>query len=450
MAFTGRLLLATAVLTLAILPTDLAAQSTDATSVETAILDVLLARGIIDASEYEELLGIARSAVDVREAEISLIEARLERLRAPDMQVEGGTPGKLTFRSTDGKWSMRVSGRVQARIESIWHDNSDKYDGTNISVPRARLTVSGNAGAKNITYKLDIDASTGKSLFDNTKDDPKGSGFPAVNEAEAAKVKDAWMNWGFPNGDGLKFGHAKVPFGREQLISSSRLGLVDRSIASGEFTPGREPLMMYHGKAAGKKLEYAVAVSNGDGEGISNVKGDANNGMRTTARVAYNPLGPFKLDQAAFQTVESGDTLVGIGASISKVSDSSGKGSIAPAPGDETLTYGVDVQVMSGPFSFVAERFDRTNEPAAGGADVKDTGFTVQAGMFVVPNVWEIVARMSEIDFGTKADLKETSLGVNFYVDKHNGKWQFDISSLESDSADSDSKRARLQWQTVF
>lgn len=450
MALNGRLLIATILLVLAVFPARLAAQSAGSTSVETAILDILLARGIIDTDEYEELLSLARSAVDVKQAEILLIESRLQRLRAPDVQVEGGRPGRLSFRSSDGKWSMNIKGRVQARVESIWHDDSEGYDGVNISVPRARIGFTGNAGAENVTYKFEIDAGTNKKLFDNTKDDPKGSGFADVNERQDATLKEAWINWGFPNGDGLQFGQAKVPFGREALNSSSRLSLVDRSLASGEFAPGQEPLMMYHGKAADKKVEYYLSVSNGDGEGISNVQGDPNNGMRTTARLVFNPLGPMSLDQSAFQTVDAGNTLFSIGASFQNVADSSGKGSKAPAPGDDTTTYAVDLQLLSGPFSILAEHYDRTNEPAGGGPDVKDSGFTFQAGMFLVPNVWEIVARISQIDYGAKPDVKETSLGVNFYVDKHNGKWQFDISSLESDEANMDATRARLQWQTVF
>ena len=180
------------------------------------------------------------------------------------------------------------------------------------------------------------------------------------------------------------------------------------------------------------------------------MQGDPNNGLRTTARVVYHPLGPMKLDQSAFQTIDDGNTLLSIGAGVTDVSDSNGKGSKSPAPGDETMTYGVDVQVLSGPFSFIAEHFERTNEPAGGGADVDDSGYTVQAGLFVVPNIWEIVARISEVDFDTKADMKETSVGVNFYVDKHNGKWQLDFSQLDSDSAGKDSKRARLQYQAAF
>ncbi|MHC4845826.1 MAG: porin, partial [Planctomycetota bacterium] len=366
MAFKGRVLIATFTLLLAILPAGAAAQSVDSATVETAILDVLLARGIIDEAEYEELLGIARSAVDAKESEIMLIESRLERLRAPDVQVEGGKTGKLTFSSPDGKWSMNIKGRVQARVESVWSDTSGSYDGVNFSVPRGRIGISGKAGAENVTYKIEIDAATNKKLFDNTKDDPKGSGFPDVNEKSEASVKDAWINWEFPSGDAVKFGHAKVPFGREALTSSGKLNFVDRSLANGEFAPGREPMMMFHGKATDKKVEYAFSVSNGDGEGISNVKGDPNNGLRTAARVVYHPLGPVKLDQAAFQTVDDGNTLISIGAGVQDVSDSSGKGSKAPAPGDETMTYGVDVQVLSGPFSFVAEHFERTNEPAGG------------------------------------------------------------------------------------
>ncbi len=64
-----------------------AAQATDSTTVEVAILDVLLARGLIDQPTYEELLALAREKAAGTRSEIDLIEGRLERLRAADVAV---------------------------------------------------------------------------------------------------------------------------------------------------------------------------------------------------------------------------------------------------------------------------------------------------------------------------------------------------------------------------
>src|SRR5262245_6730423 len=95
-----RILRCVAVATLALLAglQPARAQADDGSNVNVAILDVLRARGIIDQAQYEELLAMARATVDRERGEIDLIQGRLERLRAPDLQTSGGTPGKLMFK----------------------------------------------------------------------------------------------------------------------------------------------------------------------------------------------------------------------------------------------------------------------------------------------------------------------------------------------------------------
>jgi hypothetical protein len=130
----------------ALLAAPAAAQQADASSVDAAILDVLLARGLIDEAQYEELMALARAHAEQARGEVDLIEARLERLRAPDLQTSGGTSQKLLFKSSDGKWSLGVKGRVSVRAETVNSEDEAK-DGTNISVPRSRLDFTGVAGA---------------------------------------------------------------------------------------------------------------------------------------------------------------------------------------------------------------------------------------------------------------------------------------------------------------
>src|SRR5262245_43440944 len=107
------------------------AQADDGSSLDVAILDILKARGIIDDAQYAELMELARSRVDRERGEIELIQGRLERLRAPDLQTEGGTPGKLRWKSSDGKWSLNLKGRVIGRVEDFNSDDDAGQDDTN-------------------------------------------------------------------------------------------------------------------------------------------------------------------------------------------------------------------------------------------------------------------------------------------------------------------------------
>ncbi|HTE06773.1 MAG TPA: porin, partial [Planctomycetota bacterium] len=112
-------------------------------------------------------------------------------------------------------------------------------------------------------------------------------------------------------------------------------------------------------------------------------------------------------------------------------------------------SWGLDGQVFSGPFSFFADFFDRSaNLDSAD--NVHDTGETLQVGYFLVPNAWELVARTSEVDFDDADDRHEHTVGVNYYADKQNGKWQLDFSKLQNDGVTPDQNRIRLQYQLQY
>jgi hypothetical protein len=420
---------------LVLLPTAAVAQSTDGSSVDVMILDVLRARGIIDDAQYEEMVALARSRAESAAIEVELIEGRLARLRAPDLSTEGGKPGKLTFKSADGKWSLAVKGRLQVRAESVNMDG-DAGDGTNFSVARGRLGFEGIAGAEHITYKFEADMPTQNS-FTNT------------STSKNFALRDAYVNWGFNKQAAARFGQFKVPIGREALISSAALPLVERSIAAVEFAPLHEPGIMLHGRLdeAGE-VEYQVALGNGQGTGMSNASGDSNKGLRKSVRVAWSPLGAFKPDGCAFETLEDGSTRLGFGASWNRNDDSTGKQTLTASA--DTSTLGLDAQLLSGPWSVLFDFYDRTSDPQGGAPDTDDDGHNLQVAYFIVPNVWEVVARTSEVDFDTADDRKEHVVGVNYYVDKHNGKWQLDLSKLDHDGTTADGKRVRLQYQLIF
>ncbi|MGQ0554267.1 MAG: porin [Planctomycetota bacterium] len=472
MRIVTRVLPAALLAALAWLPSSASAQATDASSVETAILDVLLAQGLIDQTQYEQLLAMAREKVADSRGEIDLIEGRLERLRAAAVTVDGGAPGKLLFRSPDGKWSLGLKGRIQARVISQKDDapnidsntDLDTESGVNFSTPRVRLGFEGQAGAENVKYKLEWDMSTTGTL----------NAGAAAGAANAFNLRHAFVDWGFENGLSLRFGQSKFPFGREENISSGNIALMDRSLASNRFAPAYEPMAMLFGTGNGGEYEYYAAVSNGDGRSINNNDGDSENGVRKGVRFVWNAVGtPLKADGPAFQTVDSGETKVSFGASWMKndnAVDIATKGAITAAGGLASVTdsesLGLDVQAMSGPWSILAEWFDR-KEDRLGLPGQRDDGQTLQVGYFLDPHVWEIVARVSRLDASATAnaptagvlnntDSKELTLGLNRYVDGHNAKWMFDVvrttfsNHAVAAGEDLDNTQYRIQYQAIF
>ena len=449
---------ACAALALALPSTATAQNEDDHASVDVAILDVLLERGLIDQKQYDELLAMARERASKHASDIDLIEGRLARLTAPDVQVAGGTPSKLEFKSPDGKWSLGLSGYLQARFVNR-ETEASSGDGPNFSVPRARVIFAGNAGAENIKYKLELDAGT-QSTQDTDVDATEPS------EQKDARVKDAYVDYGVTDTGSIRFGQYKFPFGREELISDSAGQLVEKSIASKAYSPAREPGASWQGKGPDGMFEYEFAASNGDGENepnsaddITTPAGQTGDGLRYGARFVWYPLGEMKYDTPAFQTLDGGSKLaLGVAYMINK--DASFLNTVSatlPSGGTDADTLGFEAQFMTGPFSVLAEYYDRTTDPD-GGPNNDDHGYTLQTGWFFAPKAWEVAARLSEVDQtddsllgAAAAKTKEKALGINRYIDAHNGKWMLDYVMLDNETVpDQDEDQIRLQYQVKF
>ena len=432
-----------------------AAQSDDDSNLDVAILDILLERGLIDEAQYDELLALARARAATDASEIDVIEGRLARLTAPDVQVDGGSPGKLEFKSPDGKWSLGVSGYIQARAAHRDSD-ADGRDGDNFSVPRARVAVAGNAGRENIKYKLEVDAGTSSSQ-DSDLDATEPS------EQKDARVKDAYIDYGVTERGSVRFGQFKFPFSREELISDTAGQFNERSIASQTYAPKREPGIGWQGKGPDGIFEYQITAANGDGENEPNMVEsqalDTGDGLRYGGRFVWYPLGEMKYDTPAFQTLDGGSKLA-LGLAYMVNHDASFLNTVStalPSEGTDAETIGAEFQWMIGPFSLLAEYFDRTTDPD-GAPDQDDDGYTLQAGCFVVPKEWEVAARFSEVDqtddtlLGAgAARTQEKGIALNRYIDGHNGKWMLDYILLENDTVDDqDEDQIRLQYQIKF
>jgi len=431
--------LVSCLLGLLLIATPLAAQERP---VDEHILDILFDRGIIDQSTHAEIMEQARSQAG---------QQPVSRSQRGDVSTGGGQPGKLAWTSDDGSWSLGFKGRLQVRVEAERGESGNRSDDkVNFSVPRARLGFHGRAGAENLSYRLEIDTPT----KDKAVDAANGG---SSTQRKDVSVKDAWLKWKLTHNASAKFGQYKFPFGREVHVASRKINLVNESIASKSFSPSREPGVMIYGSAGEDDLfEYYVGLSNGDGQGGGNnsgVAGSSATGLRHGVRMVVQPMGKVELDGAAFQTVGDGSTRLAIGASwmknIDVISDASG----GTTPTSDDTTVGLELQLVSGPMSFLAEHFERSMDFGSAGSDMDDDGFNAQFGVFVVPSELELVLRRSEVDLAGNVvgDVTETTLGLNIYGDRHDSKWAIDISSVRHpNSIARDSIRARAQYQLVF
>jgi phosphate-selective porin OprO/OprP len=338
----------------------------------------------------------------------------------PDTDVDIST-GALTISS--GVNSLTIGARAQFRWTAEDREQFDadtagggvgEVDGlvSQFDIPRMRVTLAGGVYRPWMRYSFQ---------FEFTRTGGEG----------ASKIKDAFLEIR-PTGRTYRFtmGQFKVPFGLQQLTSSSRLQFVDRAITDSKFVPSREMGVTVSGTTAATRVGYAGGVFNGSGESA----GQNNRSHLWAARVFVHPYGAYSLAEGA---VDAGDRMVlhlGAGAhGGDPVRGRSTAGVIEDADGQ--TAFNVEFALTAPRFHSTAEYFwmsDEQRNPAAG-ADIDSRGYHAQAGYMVVPRRAEVGIRYAEINPNTDLDdvkLNELRGVFGYFWQGHNLKLQADIGGV--------------------
>src|SRR5262249_55045979 len=133
-------------------------------SVEGRLLEILKQRGVITDSEFGEL---RKLETDLRkeaslETEVDHKVSEMVARLAEDSPKLSYKPGSgWTFKSSDGKFSMTVGGRIQVRATYSARENENGAENgkdlEDITVQRARLWFKGFAWDPNLKYELQFD-----------------------------------------------------------------------------------------------------------------------------------------------------------------------------------------------------------------------------------------------------------------------------------------------------
>ncbi len=241
-------------------PGALAAAEKDAADI---IIEHLLRKQIITEQDAEEM-----------RAEIaSLKAAPKEAAPKPAPAVTAKTP-------------VKVSGYIQARHqhspEAGFNDGAD--------VRRARVALEGSP-LPAVDWKLQWDLAGSRRAVTGVSAGPPLSTSSA--NVGRPQLLDAVIAWRTPSGLRLQAGQFKVPFGTENLQSSTRLDLINRSPVTEALVPGRDlgaqgrdTGLMLSGTANGAGLEYWLGVFNGAG-----INGrDDNDRKDIAARLLWKPV----------------------------------------------------------------------------------------------------------------------------------------------------------------
>lgn len=317
--------------------------------------------------------------------------------------------------STDGRFKLQVSGQQQFRYIWNYHDAADNYK-AGFENTRTKLTLRGHMFSQDLNYLV-------RGKFDR-------SGGTFV-------LEDAWIRYHINSDWNVRFGQFKLPFNREELVSSSRQLAVERSIVNENTNIGR---------SQGVELVYADDVFRGSfafsDSGEDNLGGfnlTGNTPINTTAltedtefaissRLEFLLAGSWsQFNDFTSPSDEEFGMLFGIGGHIQR--DES-NGALSFRRNEERwVAWTADLSIeWGGANAFVSFVHHYLDDPSIGQANIY--GVVGQAGAYFSPK-FEMFTRFEYGAFETTAaqfsELYVITFGGNYYIDGHDIKLTADI-----------------------
>lgn len=295
--------------------------------------------------------------------------------------------------------SFKLGGRTQARY--TFEEAPGEF-----SLPRVRLKLSGKTDyLKKATIQVDL-----------------GKGAVNLKDAYADLVVGQVV---------VRLGQFKKPFSRQQLISSSRLALVDRAATDKAFKAGRDLGLMIHNGNKGR-FEYALGAFNGHGDkGVLNVSKGKFSNLTGAARpvvvgrVGYNHGPADGYDEVDFK-----------GTGLRLATAVSAQQYFSQTPGEDEERYvGLDVLAKLKGASLLAEYFSGGSV----GGDASN-GLHVQAG-YLIAKRHQPMVRFVLVD-----ETQALTLGFSSYLKKHKLKTQLDVTQSLDRGDDAPVVRAQVQF----
>ncbi|MEJ7599734.1 MAG: porin [Kofleriaceae bacterium] len=333
----------------------------------------------------------------------------------PPAPVRVGYDKGFFIKSDDDNYVLKINMRAQPflNITRIGGDEPDTRPA--FEIRRARLTLEGNLHTKALGYKFQSDF---------------GKGF--------VTLKDFYFDIEPTKGTWIRVGQWKRPFSRQQITSSGRLEVTDRSITDRAFGAGRDiGIALHNNYEKSPGLEWAVGVFNGTGDGAklggvivdvdpTTGEGTTSGGVLTNvpakfrpaviARVGLNRNGIKGYSEA---DLEGGSTpRYGIAASVWLEGD---------VDDDDRSQQKVELDYVfkhegfstTGGFYVMS---DQTGAKPLSDQELSFIGFHAQGGYMVTKHVQPVVRYALVHAELAGTDDQEVSVGANYYAFAHDAK----------------------------
>ncbi len=344
----------------------------------------------------------------------------------------------------DGDKYVKLGGRIQLQYHQVKPDGSSSTD--EVFFRRFRPYIEGSLH-KN--WK-------GKFQWDMGKAD--GSNEMAI--------KDAYMQYKSESGIKVSMGNKMFPFSREQITSSKKQQLVERTFVGDHNYGSPDRQTGIHIESSGKTISWGAALVEGnidpdnkklDFDTAVNANSDFNEGWMLGGRVEYHLNGKAKFSQGDFK----GDSKSSIGFGVFNWSndDDNNVASATKSPVDSVTGIEVSgayrgngVSVDAQYNTFDAETVDPsiTNGIYRNGKTTLET-MSVEGGYMIVPNTVELVMGYQTMDADNYAETwNRTSVGANWFIQKHHIKVQLSYRMGENLNGVANSNEDELFIQTQY
>ena len=370
--------------------------------------------------------------------------ALLSTIAVPASSYAGG----VTYK--DGDKYIKIGGRIQLQYHQVDPDSGDSTD--EIFFRRLRPYIEGSSHKD---WKAKIQWDMGK----------------AKDENEIA-IKDAYFQYKGYKNTKVTIGNANFPFSRELLTSSKKHQLVERTFVGDHNygTPSRSVGVHLSGQTETNNVTWGAATTiasiDPDAKKLDfdtpvNRSDDFNDGFMIGGRVDYHPFGKLKFSQGDF----SGKTKATIGIAAYTWSNDDDNNTYTPSAtskADIDSVTGIEISggFRSAGFSIDAQynSFDAdTIESVFTGGLYKNgtttlTNAAVEGGYMINNNIEVVAGYQTQDADGYVTEWNRTSVGANWYINKHDTKVQLTYRMGENLNGvkNTDEDELFLQTQFVF
>jgi len=331
--------------------------------------------------------------------------------------------GKVFLMSSDGTFNIQFNGQIQFRY--IWNSlDTDNASGTRASeslsgfqARRMKFGMKGKVG-DGWGYKLVFATSRaiGSPTSGATSTAP-ANGFGAGDTF----TEDVYITKDLGDGWQVLVGTNKLPFARQEIISSTRQVGVDRSLVTEFFTLNRSDQVAISHEVG--DWQYVLALSDGgNGSNFTEYNADASNDFALTGRIDWMAIGEdWGNNKQEFAGVDEDHLFLG-----AAVHYEVAEGSALP---EDVLVWTVDGVYKTGDVALSAAVFGN-HTSNTGAADSDQYGVYAQ-GDYNLGNGWDVFGRWEWIDDdGVSAaatdELQAVTVGVNHHFSK-NVKFTADV-----------------------